>query len=252
MFHRGKGYVAFDLETDGLFDGDTAPLITCACTIHLHRHGVGSFEPSPALHWHSDIENSDCMQAFEIFELVNYLFEQLENGYPPVTWNGAGFDFRVLHANVLRIGGTEAAGVATKIARLARFGVDPMFNFFMHNGFPVGLSAVASGFGIKLNKSGKGSDAITAWRDGSSKERFAVINYCERDVAVLCMVTSAIDSLNAIKWITKKAKASTWSPRKTTDSLMVVHTAAALPEPDNQWMSAASRPHKSQFVGWFG
>lgn len=259
MQYPRKGYVAFDIETDGLFDGDEPPSITCACTIQLHRHAAGCFEPSPARHWHSDLEAADCMQQLEISELVTYLFSMLQNGYPPVTWNGAGFDFRVLHAKTQCIQGPQGASLAAKVVKLAKHGVDPMFSFFMHKGFPVGLSAVASGFDIKLNKSGKGVDAIAAWATGSVPERIGVINYCERDVAVLSMVTAAIDASNKIKWITKKYKAAAWTPAAATDALMGVAAAAKVPEPDNQWMTsrnvpgtaAPQRPTKSQFVGWY-
>ena len=87
----------------------------------------------------------------------------MQDGLLPVSWNSVGFDFRVLHAHAQEHG---LLAEADQIRTLVLNGVDPMFNFFMHKGFPIGLKRVASGFKLALNKTGSGEDAIDAWAQG--------------------------------------------------------------------------------------
>lgn len=133
--------------------------------------------------------------------------------------------------------------------RLARRGVDPMFNFFMHKGFPVALTRVADGFKVGMNKTGSGADAIEQWTHGGYDGRVAVVDYCENDVAVMVLVVSAIGHRKRITWITKSAgREAHWFPMRQRSLLMSTQQAMAMQSPDNQWMNP--RLTKEEFTGW--
>ena len=126
----------------------------------------------------------------------------------------------------------------------------------MHKGFPVGLKPVAGGFGLAMNKTGSGKDAIDKWILGDRYDRIGVVKYCESDVTVLCMVVSAISSRKKISWITKSQnKMAEWVPSSPSKCLMRARDAMSLWTPDNKWMSHSNdssvpRLTKQSFIGW--
>jgi hypothetical protein len=135
------------------------------------------------------------------------------------------------------------------VKRLARLGVDPMLNFFMHKGFPVALTRVADGFKLGMNKTGSGADAIEQWLHGGYEGRVGVVDYCENDVVVMVLVVSAISHRKCITWITKSSsKEAHWSPMRSRKLLMPTEQAMAMASPDNQWMKP--RLTKEDFIGW--
>ena len=85
--------VAFDIETDGLFDGDTPPSITCCAT-----RIVTSAGDTHVRFFHSNY--SEKMTVGDIADLIEYLYGMQLAGATIVTFNGAGFDFRVMQAHV--------------------------------------------------------------------------------------------------------------------------------------------------------
>jgi hypothetical protein len=250
-----SGFVAFDIETDGLFEGDVRPNITCVVTMQMRELSPGSFVMGRARCWHEELESGEFMSKKTLVDLVRYLSDCMQDGLLPISWNGVGFDFRVLHAHAQEHSLlTEAAQIRT----LALNGVDPMFNFFMHKGFPIGLKRVASGFKLALNKTGSGEDAIDAWEQGGPQGRLGVVNYCENDVTVLCMVVSAISSRHRITWITRSQnRPAEWQPVVRSKCLMKTRHAMCLTPPDNKWMHRNKGPNlprlrKNDFTGWLG
>lgn len=198
------GYVAFDIETSGLIEsGKEAPKITCVVTMRMERVRPGKFDLESTTRWHDDLEEEGAfMSVATLQKLISYLSKSAGDGFVPLTWNGAHFDFRVVHDIVAAAGLAEEAA---EVKRLARLGVDPMFNFFMHKGFPVGLKRVADGFKLDMNKTGSGADAIEQWIHGGYDGRLGVVDYCENDVGVMVLAVSAIDHRKRITWITKSS-----------------------------------------------
>ena len=291
------GYVVFDLETDGLFadralvchqdqQHATVPNITCACSTRLVQ-GVGGYQFDQTREWHGDLSLPCPMPLTMVHALIDYLSAELAAGYPPLAWNGAGFDFRVLYELA------ETQEHKTKALHLGTHGVDPMFNFFMHKGFPVAMHRVASGFALPINKSGEGGDAVTDWLEGDATARKAVVAYCARDVAVLAMVVVAIEASNEIRWVTKASgRVAEWAPGREVggggggdrgcgrrssakgfggDSsisnsntkkggmvksedrvLMTIGEAMRLEQPDNSWMAAGVGRRGSRGAGQTG
>jgi hypothetical protein len=248
-------YMAFDIETDGLFTDESIqpPQVTCVVTMIMRRITKGSFVIETPRRWHAALDTATCMSIEEICVLVDYMWSNFEKGVKPLSWNGLGFDFRVLHAHVAAHSSLHLYNA--KIKNLALDGIDPMFNFFMNKGFPVALFRVACGFELALNKSGSGGDAAALWFSGTETDRHGIVNYCERDVAVMCMVVSAIDNADQIKWITKSSnRLASWTPSDAQRLFMSCRDACRLRQPDNRWMQSSDPskdvPTKKKFVAW--
>ena len=238
---RGAAYVALDIETTGLWDADLdeAPAVLCAVTMAIERVGVGVFRCARARHWSGAAGHA--MPQAAIDELVGYLAAEAKGGRPSLTWNGAGFDFRVLCARC------SPGVVREECVAVAKGHVDPMFTFFCIQGFPVALDSVARAAGT-MRKSGSGADAAAEWALGTPQSQRAVLAYCERDVAVLVAAVAHCDAVWCIPWVTKRAgKVRRSLPLPV---LRTVTAGMALPEVDNSWMGE-DRPVREGFVGWF-
>jgi len=246
------GYVCFDLETTGLFDAGRAPAVLCAATVELTvlNRTRGSLECNPPRVWHDktynvmNTANRDVLDA-----LIEYLIERRDSGYLPITWNGSGFDFKVLHA-LLQDRGAQ-------IIDLCKTYTDVCFNVFVHKGFPIKLASVATAFGCE-NKSDCGANAPTLWSSGLETDKIRVINYCQQDVVVLASVVSCIMAFKGVKWMTKSGNKSQFMQH--FDLLWPLRISCRERVADNSWMRAGqkrsindvNRPKldKTNFVGW--
>ena len=212
--------------------------MTCAATMcmRLVRGPCGSLEgyiPDPPQSWCNAVASPDCMQAAHLVTLVDYLVARLDlDGLRPLTWNGLGFDFRVLAA-VLADHPVHVA----KVKRLARAQVDPCFNFFMRRGFPVALARVAAAFG-SVGKSDCGSNAIDKWLQGTEEDRVGVLRYCEQDVVVLATAVGHILLAGRVCWMTKREPSyrAEWVPHSEKELVAPVCESIKWREPDNKWM----------------
>jgi hypothetical protein len=236
-------YVAFDVETNGLFPDCPGgclvegPSILCAVTMVVTRTATGTMLCDPAIHWAAN--PGQTMATAEVDELLEYLLISNAKGLVPMTWNGLGFDFRVLCANC-----SEAKREDCK--KLSLNHVDPMFTFFCQRGFPVALDSVANAYQT-MRKSGSGADAITDWSEGTEDSKKRVLDYCERDVAVLVAAVAACDMMERVAWITKSKGKIAYS-----DRLDVFRTTAEClcdSEIDNSWMGS-DRPTRLSFTRW--
>ena len=229
------GYICFDLETTGLIEDQVAPSVLCAATIkvHVQNRQTGALECECPRVWHEP--DHTVMRTESLSALVGYLNEQLRLGFPPVSWNGSGFDFRVLHMLL----GEDA------VPAVCKQHTDLCFNVFVHKGFPVKLSAVAAGFGCE-NKTDTGANAPVLW--GTPEGCAHVINYCQQDVIVLASVLSCIMASRSVKWVSKTGKVQCF--RQHFDMLWPIHISSKRRVADNSWMRAGQPLNKDQFVGW--
>ena len=250
------GFVAFDIETDGLIADDGAPpAVVCAATMCMTEKEPGAYHVEPPVSWCAGVESPVLMTETDLKEMIDYLEHLWEHRrMRPLTWNGLGFDFRVLAAHF-----SDCPGYSAKVRRLARAQVDPCFNFFMRKGFPVALASVAKAFGT-VNKSGHGADVARAWAEGTVDDRRGVLRYCEQDVVVLAVVVSCAVNKGRIKWMTKSqpSRLAEWRPFAPGDMVAPASAALLWPEPDNSWMDRPSalrkpgstRPTRDGFGGW--
>jgi hypothetical protein len=231
-----RKYLAFDIETAKAMPADDydwkshRPLgISCAATCLEHA--------SEPLIWHG---GSNCrrlashMNRREVGRLVDYLTEQVENGYTILTWNGVGFDFDVL---------AEESGLLQECRRLASNHVDMMFHVVCRLGYGVSLDSAARGMGLTGKKQGMtGASAPLLWAQGRRKE---VLDYVAQDVRITLELAAACEARGFLRWITRSGRRLQMS---LSNGWLTVKSAKRLPKPVTSWMSA--RWSRRRFTAW--
>ena len=224
-------YVLFDLETelmDGSLDLDRhVPAITIGATLT----GEGDLK----LWYERDAGEQATGGALgqEVAQsLLRYLQDRVQEGYTAVTWNGAGFDFRVL---------AHASGRSDACVDLAWQHVDAMFWLHCNKGFSVGLDSAARAVGASKTAGITGADAPRLWAEGAYEE---VKQYVAQDVRALEAVYQEATRVRALRWINTRGRVSSADGR-----LCSVREAYGLPAPDTSWMRRAPWT-REKFVGW--
>jgi hypothetical protein len=224
-------YVLFDLETEliqGPLDLDRyVPAITVAATLTSD----GALEL-----WYDQDEVGEAtgqlLGCTNAQELVQFLQERAGLGYVPVTWNGSGFDFRVL---------ARASGLVTECATLAWEQVDMMFWLHCQKGFSVALDRAARAVGTAKLGGLSGADAPRLWAAGEYEQ---VMAYVAQDVRMLGAIYEAAAQARALRWINTQGYES-----RAEGELCSVRKAYRLPMPDTSWMRRRPWP-RERFVGW--
>lgn len=101
-------------------------------------------------------------------EEVPKLLQELEKYEPIITFNGEGFDFRVL-------------GAYGPVAHLYARSVDLLVVLSKKLGFRVKLESLAQAT-LGRGKSGSGTESVMWWRSGDPALRQKVVDYCKMDV----------------------------------------------------------------------
>jgi len=162
--------------------------------------------------------------------------EQLEReGYTLVTWNGSGFDFRLLF---------KITGLPTLKAMCWR-SVDPCFQMLCMKGFPVGLEAAATTVGAR-SKEENGISAPILWYEGKYER---VIRYVIGDVIRLETVIVNLCKEGGLRWRTRKG-ALRFEPFYDLHS---VAECAAIAVPDTSWMTPDPEREpitRESTIGW--
>ncbi len=228
--------ISFDLEisnllpekVDNLFD--YAPLrISCAATA---SDDVQFWYGVP----HLNQEESQKL----VKDLINYVAE----GYTIVSWNGCGFDFRVL---------AEESGMVEECGDLALNHVDLMLLVTFKKGWYLGLDKALSGANIagkvhelklkngKMLREMSGALAPKLWSEGETE---AVLTYLRGDVEQTLALAEVVRETHKIRWTSGRGKPQSVAVPK----LLTVRECFDLREPDTSWMSNA--PQREDFVQW--
>jgi hypothetical protein len=163
-----------------------------------------------------------------------------------VTWNGAGFDFRLL---------ADETGRHSDCVRLALDSVDMMFQVLCDRGHPLALDSALRGAGLPSKvdqvalRNGQvvhidGADAPRYWQEG---ECAAVMEYCAADAERTLALAVACQRSRRLAWISQRGRRNEMNlgPRWLT-----VRQCLALPLPDTSWMD---RPIlRKDALGWIG
>lgn len=228
-------YVAFDLEiADDLPEGEVENYdlgITCAATIT---------ETGRVRVWHDNY--APRMSQERTKQLVDYLWNQYhDNNRFIVTWNGLGFDFRVLEA---------ASGVDPNLRCriLAANHIDIAFHMLCEKGFMASLSKTAEGMNIPGKTEGmSGALAPQMWRkDRASQDK--VLEYVEQDARLTAELYERILEFRAMRWIARSGKLALWYPGIVEGRLLTAGEAVELELPDTSWMSEPW--DRNKFYGW--
>lgn len=228
---RDCAFATFDIETAKILpaSADLKDHFPLGITVAAVRFPSGEVR-----FWHggTPAKPGPSLTKTEAEGLVRDLAALADDGTQLVTWNGAGFDFRVL---------AHESGLWEECARLARDHIDIMFHFFCAQGYPVALGAVGEPLGLEKAAGMDGSEAPAAWKRG---EHDRVKEYLAGDVSMLAEIHVALRHDRGLSWITRRGYEKRWTaPRPLT-----VEEAMQLPEPDTSWMDDPMS--RNELIGW--
>jgi len=228
-------HCSFDIETNGTED----PFVTCAST----RLEVPGRPPHTVL-WHSSFGTQ--MNPASLAAMVEYLYALHVTGTPIVTFNGAGFDFRVVHDQLAAGKEPEAARLAVT---LALEHLDIMFQFTCEKGYYASMQSFLDGMG-HTGKSMSGLEAIELWTGSSATltTKRVVLDYCARDVECLSDLRNAIIETGGCHRVAKTSKRRTMWTVPTLHSVQDALLRREMRPPDTTWMDNPPDPHT--MIGW--
>jgi hypothetical protein len=245
-----RPFVAFDLEIARELlpppITDYGLGITCAATLRS-----GQEEP---LLWYlpgesPEAELAEAMEPNGVCALCEYLVQLHAEGYDLVTWNGMGFDFRVLLAEA-----QPSLEQYDDLIDLAWNQIDPAFQMLCERGFMVGLDKLAQGMGLAGKTEGmSGALAPRMWKEGREAQN-KILEYVAQDARATAEVYEQLITRPYAYWITSNGRRSRdpWQPIKLDSGygsrLLTVREAAALPEPDTSWMTQPRQ--RADFIQW--
>jgi hypothetical protein len=223
-------YVLFDLETE-LIDGP----------LDLERHvpgitiGATLTDRDDLALWYERDERGQAVGGPLSQKMAQALVRHLQDlaqDHTIVTWNGAGFDFRVL---------ARASGMHDVCVELAWRHVDMMFWLHCQRGFSVALDSAARAAGTSKTAGISGVDAPRLWAAGEYEQ---VKQYVAQDVRALGAVYEGAMRGRVLRWVNTQGRIS-----GADGQLLSVCEANRLPLPDTSWMRRTPWP-REKFVGW--
>lgn len=228
---------AFDLEIARITPPDAydlwkyAPLgITCA--------GIACSDGR-----YEVFHNTPQLNGAECSALVDHLAALQSDGWTLVTWNGCGFDFRVL---------AQESGRVADCGGLALQHCDLMVHVTFRKGYYLGLDKALAGARLAGKQHGitlpdgrvverVGPAAPALWAEGHQE---IVLRYLQQDCEQTLALAQHVQTHKRIDWT-----AGTGRPQFVqVPALASVEECHRLPEPDVSWMK--SPPKRSEFTKW--
>jgi len=234
-------FLSYDIEIyndfpEGEVDlHDIIPSVAATCTTEADIHFFYNEKAEDG--------SGSPMDKFEAKNLVQSIMYWQHRGYTPFTWNGTGFDFKLLG---------YYSDLVEECAHLALNSVDGMLLVTFRKGYYLGLDAALIGAGVKgkqhtvtLNNGTEitdmdGAKAPKMWRDGDYQ---AVMDYLRGDVIQPLELSKVLAQSNQLKWTSKSGR-----PQGVFTKMELVKDLFALPEPDTSWMT--DPPTRQKFVDW--
>lgn len=189
-------------------------------------------------------EGNPKLTADECDNLIDRMYDLINDDYTIVTWNGCQFDFFAL---------AQESGAVEDCATLALEHIDLMLQFTFTEGHYLGLDKALAGAGlggkihnVVLSTGEKitdmhGSKAPKLWKQG---EREAVLYYLRGDVMQLLALVMSVQMHKRIRWVSGAGT----HREVTIPELLTVEECFDLPIPDTSWMS--NPPKREGFVDW--
>lgn len=232
-----ENFCAWDIEIAGTLEHPEG--ITCAATYTSGGENAPMIYHGPTLI--EDGRITEVMLPSDLKRMLNDLRVWEEQGYPIVSWNGVGFDWRVLASFMADPQDKKLC------ATLALQGYDPGFHFFCAKGFMPGLNKVCRAMGVKGKLEGMdGVQAIEKWKEDRPAQEL-VLKYVQQDAIATADAFRAIRGAGKISWITRSERLRHWTPNDR-QILKAGQALASLPVPDNSWMDDPWT--RDKFVGW--
>ena len=173
------------------------------------------------------------MSRADANRMLDYLWTSHQKGDKIFTWNGTGFDWRILAANT---------GELDACVELALTSYDPAFQVLCIKGMMPSLDGVLSGFGLP-NKPMKGSKAPEKWENGEFNE---VVQYVISDTTNLRAVVGKIAKNYGVRWI---AHSGNMNFVPFAKGFLTVEECLTLPKPNVAWMTTPML--REHVIRWF-
>ena len=233
-----RKYLAFDIETAKVLPRDVPDILAHRPLGICCAAALGTDKTMPQLFYSKDASGIPSAQMCkdDLSGLVDFLTDQVNNGYTIVTHNGLGFDFDIL---------AEESGRLSDCRKLAVAHVDMMFQVFCCKGFCVGLDPAGKAIGIGKPDGVEGWKVPQLWKDGKCE---TVLNYVSQDCRIALEVAEKSEQQRSFSWITQRGTVSDLALPK---GWLTVQDAMKLPLPDTSWMKTPPWP-QSKFTKWLG
>jgi len=197
--------IAEDLPEDGNIDW-TIPLgVTC---VGLATNDARWWLAGDLLDVNTENERY-AERIDNVARLVDELERYCQRGYYIVTWNGMGFDFRVMAQDA-----KDDVGLYKRICNLAWNHIDIAFQMRVEKGYMIGLDAAAKGLGVEGKTEGmSGALAPQMWRQGL-EEQVRVLEYVRQDARATLDIYNALVIKRTLYWTTRAGyrTKSPWFP----------------------------------------
>ena len=177
---------------------------------------------------------------------IDRMYRWYQEGIYVVTWNGLGFDFRVLHQE------TSSPEHRAKCRFLAQRHIDLCFLFLCYKGYPTKLDNVNRAMGFAGKTEGMdGALAPVMWRT-SRVDQDKVLEYVERDAAATLELYQKAYETGGLRYETSAGK-----PRILRLDPPVGHrlqtcwdAIGGVKKPSMGWWSDGTPPSREKSYGW--
>jgi hypothetical protein len=177
-------------------------------------------------------------------QLVEALEDAFRRGFTIVTWNGLGFDFRLLAIET---------GLVARCSELAWNSIDMMFQVVCVNGYMLALDRALIGMdlqskihAVRMNDGREapisGREAPRLWQAGEYR---AVMEYCAGDVRQTLLLARECERLGRLSWTSQRGKPARMN---LGAGWLTVRECLGLPEPDTSWMRDPVT--RKRFTSW--
>lgn len=171
--------------------------------------------------------------------MCRYLQGQELSRHTIVTWNGLGFDFRMLAQDALDNGDRD---LAQDWARMALGHCDLAFQMRAERGYMIGLDTAAEALDAARKTEGMHGDMVPELWQGGPEQQAKCMAYVQQDAIATLDVAKSLWAKCSIRWITKRGNKARfpWYP-----TFMVEHApafskekVAALNEQPKEYLAA--------------
>jgi len=230
---------SFDLEiASELINPTSAENLGISCAALALSEGL--VEDNPVLFWYDypRLSQERCQRLVEDLQYYDNL------GYKIVTWNGCGFDFKVL---------AYESQMFPECAELALNHIDMMLLVTFVKGHYLGLDKALRGAGLegKTHEIRLKDGSILTEMNGAlapqlwaNQEIDAVLEYLKGDVTQPLLLAQHIEQTKEIRWLSSSNRQSV----VFTPNLFTVRECFDLPKPDISWM--LNYPVRENFISW--
>lgn len=195
-------------------------------------------EDGSGMLWYS-APGAPSMTQNAVKQMLSYITYLIKAGHQIITFNGAGFDWRMLGYEI---------GDFSLVSKLARVSYDPCYAMLKMRGFPVGLAATCAGMGLEGKLADMdGKTAVDKWSDYLMRPK--IMEYNIQDSRVTMQLGQILRERGVLRWVTQ-------ADRIAEQDLPFLPTShyMTLPMPDQSWMRPKPGferpPQEEDFVGW--